>query len=375
MRTTPPSHAGSSGTIPGRTNAYLPPQDDPLGKKGGGNKGGGSGSGSGSGSGGGSGSRGSGSTGGVKTDPGPGRGNGNSGGGYGGGSRGQSGGNVDLGKAGSGRTGTGTRSGGDIPLGRPDRVGSRSGNVGYGGDHNLGRGDGHAVTIGQMPIIGSKTRIEHEVNRENRVKVGDNRYRNGYYNSNRGWHDNNFCYPYYGFQYYDGCNYAPSPFYFYYHLPAYVSCTRISIGFLTWTSCSTRYDWRRPVYDRYESSYDRRADFDYAVDDIERAFESRSMRLMSLLIPTNGRIEIDVEGQNQYSMSSADFYDMMKDLVEGTQTDAYRIQNVYRDGDRGSIEAVHEYTDAWGRTQYVRQTFGLKLGRRGYEICYFRTEG
>lgn len=287
---------------------------------------------------------------------------------------------VDLGKVTRGNSGNSTgadRSGSTI-LGRPDRAGSSgSGFGGYGTDHNLAKTKGTrtsgSVVSSDMPIVKSGSRIEREVNRENRIRIGDSRYRDGYYGYRNDWCDDNFFYPYYGFTYYDGCGFIPSPFYFYGHLPGYISCTRISLGFLTWTTCETRYSWHQPSYDRYGSYYDSRENLDYAVDDVRMSFEDRSIRGIASLIPSRGRIEIDVDGSNQYSLDSNDFFDMMRDLVENTYTRSYRIRDVYRDGSRASIEAIHEFEDAWGRTQCVRHTFGLREGRRGYEICYFRS--
>ena len=256
------------------------------------------------------------------------------------------------------------------------RVGtSRSGRVGYQGVNNINTIQrGNPITIADVPSVATSRRISHEGVRENRVVKGDNRYRNGYHHYDRNFRDNDFWYPHYGFQWYDGCNYVPSPFYYYPHLPAYLSTIRVTIGPLSWTHCESRYNWVAPNYDRYGYQSDRNGDFDYSVSDIERAFESRSLRYLAHLIPTRGRIEIDMDRDNQYSIDAEDFYDLMRDLVEGTRTTSYRIRDVYRDGDRASVEAIHEYTDTWGRTESVRHTFGLREGRRGYEINYFRSD-
>lgn len=399
-------------------------QDGGLGKKGKGGNSGGSSSGGGKGN----------SGGGVKSDPPPrrdngggsgaGRGNsgggqnsgglgrGNSGGGNSGGSggigRGNSGGGNSGGSTGRGNTGNGglgrgnsggqvsppirdnrggNGSGGSI-LGRPERGNpiddttfgkrggnSRSGRVGYEGVHNGSSvGRTNPIVISDVPVVSTNRKIRHEGVRENRITVGDNRYRNGYFHYDRNFCDNDFWYPHYGFQWYDGCNYVTSPFYYYPHLPGYVSTIRVSIGPLSWTQCETRYTWRQPVYDRYNYQSDRYNDFDYSVGDIERSFEGRNLRYLAHLIPTRGRIEIDMGRGNEYTLEAEDFYDMLRDLVEGTRTTSYRVQNVYRDGGRATVEALHEFTDSWGRTECVRHTFGLREGRRGYEITYFRSE-
>lgn len=248
---------------------------------------------------------------------------------------------------------------------------SRSGRVSYDGGHNvktLGRPD----FSGEMPRIDTG-RIRREGHREDRVRVVDNRYRNGYRFYNDWWSDNCFWYPFYGFSYWDGCGYVCSPFYFYGHLPPYLSYTRISFGPFSWTRCETRYRWSPPRWDSY-SDYSNARDFDSAVYSLERAFEQRSVRKISSLIPTQGRIEIEMDYGNHYAINGDDFYDMMRDLVEFTDTTSYRIVDVYRDGDQATINAVHEFRDSYGRIQCVRHTFGLENCGRGYEINYFSTD-
>ncbi|MBS1721813.1 MAG: hypothetical protein JSS66_02275 [Armatimonadetes bacterium] len=367
-------------------------QDSTLGKKGkGGDKGGGSGSGKGGGGG----------SGGLHTDPPPrqtgggggqSRGRGNSGEQSGGGSGSGRvfGGSTSSGSGGgSGRGSSGgtirPSSGGgtvhteDGTFGKRGNSISRSGHVTYEGSNNiLGRpGTEGRITprvYSDAPTVTSNKKIVREVTRENRIRVNDNRYRNGYYGYNRGWVDNNFSYPYYGFNWYDGCNYVTSPFYWYYHLPAYVDIVRVNIGPIHWVNCSTHYDWSPIGYDRY--GYDSsRADLDYAVSDLQRSFERGNMRYIATMIPTRGRVEIDAGWNNQYTIDADDFYDMMRDLVEGTRTIDYRIVDVCRDGSRATVTAEHVYTDSWGREACVRHQYGLREGRRGFEIVYFKTDG
>lgn len=167
-------------------------------------------------------------------------------------------------------------------LGRPDRLpsgtsdvftkknrDSKSGTVGYDNSHNV-KSLGRPVAIGEVPRI-ENNRIRHEGFGENRIISIDNRYRNGYVFYNDRWCDNDFYYPYYGFNWYRGCDYVFSPFYYYGHLFSYISCTRITFGIFTWTQCNSRYDWSPPRYDNY--GYGGQRAFDSAVFDIQRSFE------------------------------------------------------------------------------------------------------
>lgn len=276
-------------------------------------------------------------------------------------------------RPGSTSRGSGSNNGGTI-LGRPNGgAGSgKSGRNDSNESHNVGIGRIKPGELFDVPPVSSNSRIRREGYRENRVENG--RFRNGYCGYDSGWSDNRFWYPYYGYTWYSGCNYVCSPFYYYYHLPAYVNVIRVSIGPVTWVHCNTPYVWNAPVYDRYGYNSDRYLEFDYSVDDIRNAFDRRDMRSMTHLIPTRGRVQIDMAGDNQYSLDGSDFYDMMRDLVEGTRTIDYRIVNVYRDGGRATVIAEHTYEDPWGREERVRHEYGLQEGRRGYEITYFRTD-
>lgn len=239
-------------------------------------------------------------------------------------------------------------------------------------NHNVGIGRVRPSDLFDIPPVSSNSRIRRDGYREDRVDA--NRFRNGYCHYDNGWSDYRFWYPYYGYTWYSGCNYVCSPFYYYYHLPAYVNVIRVHIGPLTWIHCSTPYTWTAPVYDQYGYNDNRYYEFDYAVSDIRRAFEQRDMRTMAHLIPTRGNVEIDMASDNQYSLDGSDFYDMLRDLVEGTRTIDYRIRNVYREGGRATVEAEHIFQDPWGNEECVRHTYGLREGRRGYEITYFRSE-
>lgn len=356
-------------------------QDGELGKKGGG-KGGGS-SQSGGGKSGGSSQSGGGKSGG--TSPG------------GSVSGGKSGGSSTGGELGRPRSGGTSQSGGG--LGRPERPQpgqddggltvkrgggeSRSGQVHYGTTSNvraLGKPEGQ-YAIGEIPQVSSSRSIALEAKGESRHvrtevrdhRIGDSNYRFGYWHYQGNWCDDWFNYPYYRFRW-DPYDCVPSPFYYYGHLPPYISCVRITLGSFSWTACTTRYAWVPFQYDGgYGWGRNRRYDdLDYAVNDIGRAFRERRMRLIDDYIGRH--VVVEYGYGERYRMNGDDFYDMLRDAVEGTRTESYLVQDVCRDGDRATIVAYHTFYNPWGIRESVRHVYGLVGGRRGYEIEYFRTE-
>lgn len=365
-------------------------QDGPLGKKGGGKGGGQSGNSGGGKSGGQSGNSGGGKSGGQS---------GNSGGGST--SPGRSGGDSSGGGGSVGLPGTPPRNNGggqaSSGSGRPitiprDQYGgqvinkrgngdSKSGDVHYGSNNNIrvqeGQYTGFGVTT--IPRVSTSRGIGLEARGEARhVEIGrdnDNSYRYGYSHYRNDWCDDDFYYPFYAFRW-DPWKTVPSPFYCYTHLPAYINCVRISIGSFTWSQCSTSYPYRyRGNDDPYGWSYgrdNRGGDLDYAVDDIYDAFRSGRMRSLGSMI---GRSVIVEYGYGErYRMNGDDFYDLMRDVVEGTRTENYLIQDVYRDGDQATVIAYHTFYTPNGIRESVRHVYGLDRVRRGYEITYFRTE-
>jgi hypothetical protein len=340
--------------------------------------------------GGGSGGSGSGSGTKPKSEPPP-----KSGGGGGGGTtrdRGQSGDGALGNGGGTVRTGSGSsrdrdrgevrQSADDGLLGKRSGGSSRSGQVQYGTNSNV-RVEA-PPRFGDIPRVSSDRQIVLEGYRENRVRVGsgqyDDRYRNGYWHYDQRWRDDYFWYPHYSFNY-DPYRCAPSPFYWYGHLPPYVDLFRVSIGSFTWTACTTQYNWQRSGWgdsgwnnnDR-GWGYDRSRELDYAIDDLVSAFERRSARSIGGLVPPEARVLVELSDGSRYRTNGDDFYDMFRDLIEGTRTADYRVMGVWRDRDQATVTADHTFYDGWGRMVVVRHTYGLEEGRRGYEICYFRAD-
>ena len=277
------------------------------------------------------------------------------------------------------------------PLGRPERVGdtesmirrneSRSGRTNYGSVNNrltqLERST--PITIDRAPINVNRGSLERQALREGVPQRVQNNYRSGYYFYDNRWRDDYWCYPHYRFDWNDNC--VVSPWYWYSHLPAYIVPNRCSFG-RPGLSIEFRFDFdfgrwdRYDRYDRYDgySSYSRGYDrqLGEAVDNLKRAFERRDMRCIEDLIPSRGEVRITPENGYSYWIDARDFYDLLADNVDCTQTRRYNILRVrYADRGEAKVLAEHEFVDAWGRRSTVYHFFTLTPDRYGYSIVEF----
>jgi len=354
--TQPSSNGGWS-----RTN--LDPQDGTLGGHRGGDKNNGGGT------------RGGGSTNGGSTN-----GGGRSGGGStnnGGGTRSGSG-SSSGGGWGNGQSQNNGGGRGDRPVtvvedrdGSRSRVPGRSGTPSYGSNNNQGRsGRGNSGFNQQIPSYNS---IPTQANREERVRSNSRVYRNGYVFYNNTWCDDNFSYAFYRFNYQQDCRI--SPFYYYPHLPGYVSSARINFGHLfsisfRWDD-NCRYDWRyRDTYDRWADN----ADLDYAVRDLKRAFERNDMRALGRLVPRRGDITVRTRWEQPYNLRSDDFYDMMQDMVGNTRTRSYNVIRVDARNHYARVLTEHVFTDSFGSSRSAYHWYTLQDDGYGYQIKEFRTD-
>lgn len=291
---------------------------------------------------------------------------------------------------------TGSRSGGSTtsrttrdPFKK--RSTSRSGRVVYEGTNNApsttrGR---VGVAIPSAPRTTGSARATRAVYREDRIIANDPRYNNGHYKSGYHhydpiWVDHWFYYPHYGFEYRYGHSH-PSPFYYYHHMPGYVLYTRIHIGDFHFTILADKhYTWRRPSYrGGYSYSGINRGDrgnsykyseVDYAIDDLVRAFERGRVRYLDDILPRDRDVHIALEDYTDYRMDSEDFYDMIADLIEGSDTRRYKIKDVMYERNQVVIYAEHEFRDPWGRNDTKYHTIVLDENRRGFEIAYFKVD-
>ena len=408
--------------------AYMLPADASaqLGKKGGG-KGEGKAGGPSKGNGGGgqSGGPSKGNGGGVGQSGGPSKGNGGGGGQSGGG---QSGG---LGKGGGGNSGGGSQSGdrggyqsggpsrtsggGGYQSGGPSRTSggggyqnggpsrtsgqdgrgtldkdvfrktqpSRSGTTHYGTESNLNTSSrrGGPIRIPEAPTIrfGSNG-LGHDVLREDRTIVNRS-FRRGYCQYNPFWVDDWFYYPHYVFEYNPGYCYA-SPFYYYPNVPGYIASIRVITGnfaFVILAQDRYNYSYHRGNYGGYGGyggGYSRNDSdlIDYQIDNLVDAFQNGRISYMERMIPRDGTITVELEDQPSYRMYSNDFFDMLADIVEGTDTVSYRITDVRYGRGQYVVYAEHTYRDPWGRIERKFHTIVMERDREGYEIAYFRVD-
>lgn len=260
------------------------------------------------------------------------------------------------------------------PRGQDSNIGRRGGNS-YGGQvNNQNREErrGSPIRIDRAPIDIFRGGLEHQVRREDRIRLNGG-YRSGYYHYRRDWRDDYFWFNGYIFNPYNSAYCYVSPWYYYPHLPGYVSprhVTVVNISLTPWYG--TAYNWRRPASYTWDnwSNYN---SLDYALEDITRAFERVDRRALSRLIPDRDRIAIFVDGEYTYSMEPYDFEQFLLDAVEGTQTIRYEITRVQRKGREAEIQARHEYEDTWGRRTVVYHQYRLEEERNGFVIRRFGT--
>lgn len=303
------------------------------------------------------------------------RGNQTGSGGLGNQGRGQgSGSNSGLGNKGQGSTGGSLGNQGQSQGRGSDR--GRLGNTNYGSSNN--RNDRFDIREAPVNLL-SKGSIANQVLRTEQVRVNTN-IRQGYHSYHSNWRDDNFYYPHYSFSPY-GNNCSFSPWYYYPHLPGYVSTQRIIyIGNLSWSfSNGNNYSWNRSRntsgwgydndrYDRYD-----RDGLDESLWDLVNAFERRDRRALGRLVPRSGRINIYMDDRYAYSLQADDFYDLMLDNIETTRTVRYEIDRVQTHRGEAQVTARHEFVDSWGRRSSVYHNYRLEEDRYGYTITDFRT--
>lgn len=270
----------------------------------------------------------------------------------------------------------GVRREGQGALGR-----SRPGDKPYGTNNNQ-RGqsrDRSPINIGKAPTSVLGGTLEHQVRREDRTREIHNRgYRVGYWGYSNGWNDDLFCFRNYVFDPYSNYRCVASPWYYYPHLPGYLnySCVRviqINFGPFHWVD----YRWTRPYgynggygYNDYSNRY---SELDYAVDDIERAFERNDERALGRVMPRRGDVNIWADGRYQYTITADAYYDLMEDNVFSTQTKQYEIISVRTSRGSAEVQARHTYLDPWDRRVTVYHWYRLERERDGYVVRDFGT--
>lgn len=262
----------------------------------------------------------------------------------------------------------------------------RSNTVPLDTNNNQGRSrDNRLGNISTIPVPSNNSSsrggssLAYKIDRQEPYRVGN--LRRGYYH-----YDNNWCDRFFGFGWYVFDPFAYdcvfSPYYYYCTVPGYVRYLRISFGSprvvvifgdpIRWGYCGRRIeiysgyhyrdDWRYRNYDSYSS-------LDRAISDLVDAFEFADADLLSKFLPRGSRVEIFIDGNYAYTMSSDDYYDMTADLIYSVYTTRFNVESVRRtrDGDYFVI-ARHEYQDPWNVKRANYLTFTLSYERGGYVI-------
>lgn len=255
----------------------------------------------------------------------------------------------------------------DISKSGPRR-GTGSNAYGTNSNHNQSnRTEGTHTRVGGIDIYSGP--LEHQVRREDRIRIITNG-RRGYVHYNPSWCDDWFYSPWYVFDpFRSHC--VVSPWYWYPHLPGYLSLSRVVYVQVPVIVFGSSYDWNPPSRGWNNTRY---TELDYTVDDLVRGFERADMRLIGRLAPREGRVHYYFDGQYEYSLHAEDFYDMMSDLVEGTQTLNYRVLDVRRNRGDAVVFAEHVFLDSWGARRSNYHMIRLEERDRGrYEIAEFGT--
>lgn len=254
---------------------------------------------------------------------------------------------------------------------------SRSGTVQYGTNSNRHPETPSRQAWRTMEVpsrVLNSNAIMRDAYREDRVERSRS-FRSGYVSYSRHWRDDNFWYPWWSFHWRGNC--VLSPFHYYPHLPGFVSHMRVRLGDFSFGFSSFRpYRWDRPPSRSFGWGWQdhRFSELDWAVNDLVEAFENRRISYLDRIIARRGEVFIETGDGWRYSISSHDFFDMMRDLVETTRTQDYRIVDVRSTRDDALVVADHHFVDPWGYRERVRHTFLLRRDRDGYTIAYFRTD-
>lgn len=246
----------------------------------------------------------------------------------------------------------------------------------YGSTNNATR-VGSPFRIDRAPVIVNGNALPGRVYRQDRVGVA-NGYRYGYTHYNRGWRDDNFYFPYYTFNPFgNAC--VVSPFYGYSFVPGYIGYSNVTII----SSYQSPWYWQNGVVYNWDQGYrngtyynnDRRSDRAArdSVDDLRDGFLRGEPRYLSRLIGRDGQVAILRDGRYDYSVSVAEFDDLLRDLATNSRTQSYVIEDSRVFNDQVRLVARHTYIDPWGQTQTMFHHILLQPDRGEYVIREFGT--
>ncbi|MCH8274186.1 MAG: hypothetical protein IH851_05290 [Armatimonadetes bacterium] len=234
------------------------------------------------------------------------------------------------------------------------------------------RGLPNIPTPGVSPrgIPGGRGSLEHQVRRMEEYRGGG--LRHGYHHYDPFWRDWHFGYHHYVFIPYSyGCVF--SPYYWYWSVPGYIVLGRvwyyppgpiILIGSgIHWTYCG-----RGQYYSTYygNSRYDNYSSLDRALSDLVDAFRYSDGAALGKFLPRGGSVELFIDGEYAYTMSTDDYYDITSDMIYSVYTTDFKIVDVRRaSGGEYAVVARHDFVDVSNDRQTVWLTFTL-VRKGGY---------
>ena len=201
--------------------------------------------------------------------------------------------------------------------------------------------------------------------REENVKV----LRQGYYQYNSRWRDNDFYYHYYSFIPSNNCHY--SPWYYYPHLPGYIVKSRAII--VAGSRPSLFYGVEDPYWhnSRVYYNFNRNIEIENLLQNITIMFERKDRKITNQYCQSN--VGIFLNEQYCYNLNSDDFFDLMWDNIKSTNTIGYNIIETRTYGNEIRVMAIHRYRDPWGDTQSVRHVYKFIRYGDQYIISSFGT--
>ncbi len=205
-------------------------------------------------------------------------------------------------------------------------------------------------------------------------------YRVGYYAYDPLWLDSQFSYNGYVFDPFQvDCYY--SPLYFYSCLPGYLPAPEVVIVSpedLPTQLSGTEYTWNRPQDPSQPGSGsdgnpNANPVLDSALFELTKAFETQDEAALSDLVGRKENVNIYIDGRYAYSLSSDNYFDLMRDAVRIVKTTRYEILDVQYYRNEAKVLARHTYEDPWGKPEVVYHTYRLLLDNKRSRVTEFGT--
>ena len=94
--------------------------------------------------------------------------------------------------------------------------------------------------------------------------------------------------------------------------------------------------------------------------------------LIGRLVPSDGTVEVSIEGKSQYDLKASDFDDLLHDGVTNTKTIDYKVVALKMvDAKTIYLRAMHTFADPWNVQRTIYHTYTLKLEGDRYVIRAF----